>query len=219
MQAQREKGNTSTLKTTRTQGQVAALLAEAMLANSGNDMRTHVLLCQVDMITEKSDVFEEGDTPCVDEANCKVGTAEVLKVVIKAHFYMYGKDWNNAITGAVQAKLRLFRESRSSPWKLHYVMFIEPGLHNGRVPEMHVVREFRDGEQLKAILDDPGKFYDEYADGKAIDRSGNSLHLLRLSQLILNDRVVPWEVLHPVVPDEPKKEVKKSGFRKFFRKE
>lgn len=217
MQVER-KEKTSTLKITRTEGQVIALLLEAMLAND-DSMDTYAYLCQVDMKMKRSDVFEEGDTPCVDEANCKVGTAQVLNAVIKAYYYMYGEEWNNAITGVVEAKLRLFRESKRSPWKLHYVMFIYPHLFNGRVPEMLVVREFKDSADLESLLENPGRFYDEYARGRAIDRSGNSSRLLRLSQLMLNDEVMPWEVLHPKAPDEPKKEVKKSWFRRFFRKE
>lgn len=214
MQVER-KQNKSSLKITRTQGQVAALLAEAMLHD--DDMTTHIYFCQFDMRLEKSDVFEEEDTPCVDEANYKVGTAQVLNAVIKAQYYMYGHDWNNAITGTVQGKLRLFRKNKISPWKLHYVMSVLPDLHNGLVPEMHVVRAFRDSADLESLLEDPGKFYDEYARGRAIDRSGNSSRLLRLSQLMLNDEVMPWEALHEKAPEAPKN-VKKSWFRRFFRK-
>ncbi len=208
-----ENSNLSTLKTTRTQGQVMALLTEALRIDAGCSMETHVYLCEVDMRMHSSDVFQPGDTPSIDEIDCKSGTSEVLTVAISARSYMYGVDWNNPITGSVEAKLRLFRERKHAPWRLHYIMLILPNLFGGKKPSMYVVREFSSSDHLDQLLKDPGKFFKEYATGEANDRSGNAHDLLRLSQLMLNDQVVPWEVLHPkAVVQAPTEKIAEPGW-------
>ena len=189
--------DTSTLKITRTQGQVLALLSQVLRIDSGSSMSTHVHIIEADVKTTKSDVFLQGDTPCIDEIDCQSGTAEVLHAVAKGYYYMYGDEWNGAITGTFEAKLRLFREYRTAPWKLHYVLVILPHLFGGKKPTMHVLREFSAESDLKKLLEDPGRFYSEWASGPAVDRSSNMHNLPRLSQLILNDKVTSWEELHP----------------------
>lgn len=185
-----EKDGTCTIRLTWTQGSVLAIVAEVLRIGAACPMSTHVQLSVVDMKTDKS---TEADTPSVDEGDSVGKNAEVLTVTLRSSYRMYGIDWDNAISGIVEAKLRLFRENRSVRWKLHYVMVILPDLAGGKKPNMYVVREFTNADHYRALIQDPGTFYSERANSEAVDRSSNAPDLLRLSQLILNDEVAPWE--------------------------
>ena len=195
-----------TLKTTRDQGLVQIIVAEALRINCGCSLAVHVYLDQVDMRTVRSESGCSMGRARIEADYAVAGKcAEVLTVTVAAQFTMCDLSCSSSITGSVEAKLRMFRPHQNAPWKLHHIMLIHPDLHLGRSPSVYVMQEFCDQEALKELLDRPGKFHREYADTAGIDRTANAGDLLRLSQLILGERVAPLE------PRTSKSEPRESG--------
>lgn len=199
MQTQKTKEETvCTLKTTRDQGHVQILVAEALRINCSCSANVIISLYQVDMKTVRSSSDYSNGIAQIEVDYIEAGKpVEVLTATVAAQFTMCDPGWRNAINGSVEAKLRMFRQHRNAPWQLHHIMVIQPDLYQGKRPSMYVIQGFANQEDLRGLLDSPGKFHSEYADASAIDRTAYAGDFLRLSQLILGERVAPVE---PCVP-------------------
>lgn len=188
---------TLTMKNTRDQGLILALVSEMMVINCASGASSRAYLSQIDMKTTRSTSrFLSSDTAALEGSYVEKRPVEVITATVRALSTICGADWDSTINGVVEAKVRMFRAGRHQPWKLHYIMLILPDLYSGNIPSLYVIHEFGNSNRLKEILADPGKFHTEFASGEAIDRSGNAGNMLRMSQLILGDRPTPWEELH-----------------------
>ena len=205
---------TCTLKTTRDQSLIQTLVGEALRINCGGSPAVRVYLDQVDMKTIRSKSDLSTSTARIEVDYTAAGKqVEVLTATVAAQFTMCDPDWNNSITGSVEAKLRMFRPYRNAPWTLHHIMLIQPDLYQGKRPSLYVMQEFCNKDALCELLERPGKFHKEYADAATTDRTANAGDLLRLSQLILGERLAPLEPrtskLEPLLESVP---VKASWF-------
>jgi hypothetical protein len=183
----------STLKNSQDHGHILAIISEAVLIACRCSTKVHVYLYQIDMKIGRSEGVESSNE-------------EVLTAAVRAQSIMISSESNNPIVNTVEAKLKLCRDNPGQPWRLQYVVIIFPDLYQGKCPQVFMMNASEDA-LLQELLNDRSKFYSEYPEGKAINRSDDSADLLRRSRLILGERVTPWEDIPLAVIQQPLKVV------------
>lgn len=88
------------------------------------------------------------------------GWAESKIVRIKAKYTICTVGLETAIIGEVEAIMRIFRKNSMSPWKLHYLMYIQPHLHEGHIPIRCIRSDFADWKMNEQSQKNPGKFWE-----------------------------------------------------------